>query len=250
MDPTLIPQIINALLVIGGITMGGVTLEHLLENYAMAKLPQNLKTVFPTLTAYVGTVLTRMATGTPLGSALSDLPSIVLPLIMAGIAHSVHGTAIGATPVSVSTPPPPSATPPDPPVVNPLKAAALLIGFLLLAVSARATSLEYQVPINPAAGASYISNTFVLAPTAFKWNAGRLTPDLAGYLGAQSTWQWGSNYGLGVTVGVVGQNIASDPTNPSLQGLFAGGIAADWIGVELAGVWSVDGFRGALTKPF
>ena len=223
MDPTLVPQIINALLVIGGITVGGVTLEHLLENYVMGWLPQNFKTIFPTVAAYIGTVLTRMATGTALGQALSDLPGIVLPLILAGIAHGVHGTALGATEVDVSTPTPPSATPPAPTVDVP-KILILFLGLAALAGSASAATLNLGVPVTPTAGSSYIEATLVTAPSLFVLRSGELSYEPGALYGAQVTWQWGPNYGLGVDLGVNVQG-AGSITDPTLGKVAVGGVA-------------------------
>jgi hypothetical protein len=249
MDPTLIPQIINVLLVIGGITAGGVTLEHTLENYVMSWIPQQFKTVCVPVFSYIGLVLARMATGTPLADATSGLGSVIMPVIMAGIAFGVHKTPVGATPVNVITPPPPSATPPppppDPPKVVP-PAVALLLGLLLLAGHAKAGAMEIGVPVTPSAGASYIENTWVTMPTMFDLNGGNFKLNSAGFfVGWQTTWQWGPTYGAGLILG--GNVIAGTPTEPT-AGHLSGGAVFNFETVEIGIVGDNQGLHAGLTK--
>lgn len=249
MDPTLIPQIINVLLVIGGITAGGVTLEHLLENYVMGWLPQQYKAAAPAVFGYIGTVLVRMATGTPFGMAISGLGALVLPFIMAGISQAVHGTSIGAS-VNVSTPPPPSATPPPPPDVK-AAASALLIGFLLLASTAKAGTMELGVPLSPTAGASYVEETWITMPTLFDiTRQGDFTWSATFYVGAQTTWQWGPNYGLGVTLGgnVIGTGTIAGVNGVPVAGHVCGGLVGNFQTVEVGLLYDDKGLHCGISK--
>lgn len=133
--------------------------------------------------------------------------------------------------------------------ISKIPAVLLAIGLAMaLAGKAEASVLEFQVPISPTAGSSYISNTFVLSPTVLKYDSGNLNADILGYLGAQSTFQWGPNYGLGVTIGVLGQGVSA--SNVPTAGKLAGGIVADFTGCEGGVVWANDGARLILTHLF
>jgi hypothetical protein len=154
----------------------------------------------------------------------------------------------------------PAATPPAPPapgdvpprdttspVVPPTSFILLLFFCLGLAASSHA-SLNIQVPITPTAGSSYIDNTLIVAPSVLKFNAGDLTADINGYAGVQSTWQWGPNYGLGLTLGILAQGIGA--SNIPTTGKLAGGVVTNFVSLEAGAIWANDGARLILTKLF
>jgi hypothetical protein len=137
---------------------------------------------------------------------LEDAAPVVIKAIQAGHpgAVPVINAVLASLPKAAAQPsaavPAPSAAPSVPPA-----GAALLIGFLLLAshaFAAAASPMEMAVPVSPSAGASYIENTWVTMATMFDVNHGDFNAAAAGfYIGWQTTWQWGANYGAGLTLG-------------------------------------------------
>jgi hypothetical protein len=136
------------------------------------------------------------------------------------------------------------------------KSMALLLAFLLagLAGHAKAGILDFPVTITPTAGATVLNNTVILMPSMLKIDSGKLTFDVNGYAGAASTLQWGPNYGAGLTVGILAQGIATNVNGDlditGFAGELAGGVVGDWLGIDGAVLWAVDGARLGLTKPF
>jgi len=124
----------------------------------------------------------------------------------------------------------------------------LMLLFALLVGQARASVLDFAVPLSPAAGTSYVNNTIVIMPSVLKDNAGNLMVDFNAYGGIQSTWQWGSNYGFGLTFGILAQGLGTG-TMPT-TGKLAGGIVGDFIGLEAGLLWANDGARLGFTKAF
>ena len=123
---------------------------------------------------------------------------------------------------------------------------ALVAGLiLLLGTLAHAGVQEIGVPVSPTAGASYIENTWTTMPTLFDLNHGDFTISSTFYVGWQTTWQWGPNYGAGLTLG---GNVTAGNAGSPTAGHLCGGAVVNFETIELGLLGDDLGLHIGLTK--
>ena len=130
-------------------------------------------------------------------------------------------------------------------------ATAFLIGFLTLAGTAKAGTMELGVPLSPTAGAAYVEETWITMPTLFDiTRQGDFTWSATFYVGAQTTWQWGPNYGLGVTLGgnVIGTGTIAGVNGVPVAGHVCGGLVGNFQTVEVGLLYDDKGLHCGISK--
>ncbi len=136
-------QIMTALIALFSIPLGGISVEHFLENFVTAHIPsKQVKTLLPYVFSWLGQAVVQMSQGVPPMAALLGGHSVVATFFMGVFAQIVHKTPVGATPVA--------AAPALPPMAKKV-GAFLLVALLGLGAGLHADGTELIATINPSA---------------------------------------------------------------------------------------------------